>query len=108
MGCASISSWIRCQHSPGALTRSATRGRRSRRRSRRPDHLPERPALRSVTYHLRRSTMKTSMLEIKAADKIVRTCATVRARESVVIVTDPTLFDVADKIAAAVYTAQAD
>jgi leucyl aminopeptidase (aminopeptidase T) len=52
--------------------------------------------------------MKTSMLEIKAADKIVRTCATVRAGETVVIVTDPTLFDVADKIAAAAYTAQAD
>jgi 2,5-dihydroxypyridine 5,6-dioxygenase len=52
--------------------------------------------------------MNSSMLEIKAADKIVRTCAAVRAGETVVIVTDPTLFAVADKIAAAVYAAQAD
>lgn len=48
------------------------------------------------------------MLEVKGADTIVRTCANVKARETVVIVTDPTLFDVADKIAAAAHAAGAE
>lgn len=49
-----------------------------------------------------------TMLEMKGADTIVRTCANIKAGETVVIVTDPTLLDVGDKVAAAAHAVGAE
>jgi 2,5-dihydroxypyridine 5,6-dioxygenase len=44
-----------------------------------------------------------SMLEMRGADTVVRTCANAKSGERVLIITDPTLLSVADKIAASAY-----
>src|SRR5215204_892809 len=49
-----------------------------------------------------------SMLEMRGADTVVRTCANVKSGERVLIITDPTLLSVADKIAASAHALAAE
>lgn len=49
-----------------------------------------------------------SMLEQRAAYAVAKTCANIRSGERVLVVTDPVLFDVSDKIAAAAHVLGAE